>query len=139
MTQQNRTPRGEQQSGDGPKSLPDCFRLLAAVGGVAARRLPKNALDDGKIVRPREVENQLGDVLGGGVHVQQVKRFAERLERLTLEGTTVAARETVARRIGRVRDVRQGPDGYIYLAIEDRDGKPTPVVRLEPIDRTTVR
>jgi glucose/arabinose dehydrogenase len=63
----------------------------------------------------------------------------ERLERLTLEGTTVAARETVARRIGRVRDVRQGPDGYIYLAIEDRDGKPTPVVRLEPIDRTTVR
>jgi hypothetical protein len=28
--------------------------------------------------------------------------------------------------------VRQGPDGYIYLAIEDRRGAETPIVRLEP-------
>ena len=40
--------------------------------------------------------------------------------------------------MGRIRDIRQGPDGYIYLAIEDRDGKPTPVYRLEPVERTTV-
>jgi len=32
-----------------------------------------------------------------------------------------------------VRDVRQGPDGYIYLAIDDRVGAPSPIVRLEPI------
>ena len=64
---------------------------------------------------------------------------ALRLDSLTLEGSTVAGRETVAANIGRVRDVRQGPDGYIYLAIEDRDGKPTAIHRLEPVDRFGVR
>ena len=43
--------------------------------------------------------------------------------------------ETLAYGIGRVRDVRQGSDGYIYLAIEDRRGAPTVVVRLEPVPR----
>ncbi len=34
---------------------------------------------------------------------------------------------------GRIRDVRQGPDGYIYVAIDDRQGGTlTPIVRLEP-------
>lgn len=32
----------------------------------------------------------------------------------------------------RLRDVRQGPDGYIYLAVDDRAGGLTPIVRLEP-------
>jgi len=40
--------------------------------------------------------------------------------------------ETLAFGIGRVRDVRQGPDGYIYLAVERR-GAPSQVVRLEPV------
>lgn len=35
--------------------------------------------------------------------------------------------------LGRIRDVRQGPDGFIYLAIDDRAGGGlTSVVRLEP-------
>ena len=42
--------------------------------------------------------------------------------------------ETLLRGIGRVRDVRQGPDGYIYLAIDDRLGDPSAIVRLEPVD-----
>ncbi|MCY4616211.1 MAG: PQQ-dependent sugar dehydrogenase [Chloroflexi bacterium] len=42
--------------------------------------------------------------------------------------------ETLAYGIGRVRDVRQGPDGYIYLAVEQR-GQPSRVVRLEPVAR----
>jgi hypothetical protein len=29
--------------------------------------------------------------------------------------------------------VRQGPDGYIYLAIDDRRGGRTPILRLEPV------
>jgi glucose/arabinose dehydrogenase len=36
--------------------------------------------------------------------------------------------------MGRIRDVRQGPDGYIYLAIDHRQGEPTPIVRLEPVN-----
>ena len=35
----------------------------------------------------------------------------------------------------RIRDVRQGPDGFIYIAIDNREGKPTDVVRLEPVAR----
>ena len=41
--------------------------------------------------------------------------------------------ETLVWGLGRVRDVRQGPDGYIYVAIDDRQGGPTPVIRLEPV------
>jgi aldose sugar dehydrogenase len=56
----------------------------------------------------------------------------EQLARLTLEDERIVAEETLLRGIGRVRDVRQGPDGLIYLAIDHRGGNPTPVVRLVP-------
>jgi aldose sugar dehydrogenase len=59
----------------------------------------------------------------------------QQLARLTLDGGRVVAEETLLRGFGRVRDVRQGPDGYIYLAIDDRSGGLTPVVRLEPVER----
>ena len=36
--------------------------------------------------------------------------------------------------MGRIRDVRQGPDGYVYLAIDDRRGGATGIVRLEPAE-----
>ncbi len=58
----------------------------------------------------------------------------QQLARITLDGQQVVTEETLVHGTGRVRDVRQGPDGYIYLAIEDDDGAPTPVVRLEPVD-----
>ncbi len=61
----------------------------------------------------------------------------EQLARLTLDGRRVVNQETLAQRMGRVRDVRQSPDGYIYLVTDDRDGKPTPVLRMEPVERTT--
>lgn len=56
----------------------------------------------------------------------------EQLARLTMAGQRVEGEETLVRRMGRIRDVRQGPDGYIYLAIDDRGGGKTPIVRLEP-------
>jgi len=31
--------------------------------------------------------------------------------------------------LGRIRDVRSGPDGYLYLLTDETDGK---LVRLEP-------
>lgn len=42
------------------------------------------------------------------------------LERLELDGTRVTHREKLLDRIGRVRNVRQGPDGYIYAAVEGK-------------------
>ena len=63
----------------------------------------------------------------------------EQLGRVTIAGDKVLARETILPGLGRIRDVRQGLDGFIYLVTEDDDGKPTPVVRLEPVDRATSR
>lgn len=57
----------------------------------------------------------------------------ERLVRLTLEGQRVMGQETLVQRRGRIRDVRQGPDGFIYLAMDDRQGGPSPILRLEPV------
>jgi glucose/arabinose dehydrogenase len=54
------------------------------------------------------------------------------LARLTMDGNTVVAEETLVQGVGRIRDVRQGPDGLIYLAI-DADGGPMSIVRLEPV------
>jgi glucose/arabinose dehydrogenase len=63
----------------------------------------------------------------------------QQLARLTLDGQKVVNEETLVPQMGRIRDVRQGPDGFIYLVTEDRDGKPTPIYRMEPVERTTVR
>ena len=62
-----------------------------------------------------------------------------RLARLQLEGREVTHEETLLQGIGRIRDVRQGPDGFIYLAIDgearDIDGPATGIVRLVPAGR----
>ncbi len=52
------------------------------------------------------------------------------LVRLELRGDRVVKEQRYLRgRIGRIRDVRNGPDGYIYLLTDDSDGR---LVRLEP-------
>lgn len=66
-----------------------------------------------------------GSLLAGGLAGEQVVR-------LTLDGDVVTDVEYLARRIGRIRDVREGPDGFVYLAVESRSGEPTSIVRLEP-------
>ena len=52
------------------------------------------------------------------------------LVRLTLEGRKVVAEERVLQELGeRIRDVRQGPDGYLYIVTDSAGGK---VMRLLP-------
>jgi glucose/arabinose dehydrogenase len=68
-----------------------------------------------------------GNIFVGGLS-------GEQLVRLTMDGTTVMSEEILLKGIGRVRDVRQGLDGYIYLAIDSRAGGKTPIVRLEPVN-----
>jgi aldose sugar dehydrogenase len=67
-----------------------------------------------------------GSLLVGGLAGEQIAR-------LTLDGTRVVAEETLLSGYGRVRDIRQGPDGLIYVAIDHRGGDPTAIVRLEPV------
>jgi glucose/arabinose dehydrogenase len=61
----------------------------------------------------------------------------QRLVRLTMKGNRAVNEEALVPQMGRIRDVRQGPDGLIYLVTDDRDGKPTPIYRVEPVERTT--
>jgi glucose/arabinose dehydrogenase len=67
----------------------------------------------------------------------------QRLERLeTLDGK-VTHQEVIFDQLGRVRDITEGPDGYLYIAVQDPTGipgvplpAPTPgkVIRLVPVN-----
>ncbi len=65
-----------------------------------------------------------GSIFAGGLAGQQMAR-------LTLDGQRVVREETLLQGMGRIRDIRQNPDGYIYVAIDGRS-QPSSVVRLEP-------
>jgi glucose/arabinose dehydrogenase len=55
----------------------------------------------------------------------------EMLVRLELDGEKIVREERLIKdAIGRIRDVRTGPDGYIYLLTDERDGV---LARLEPV------
>ena len=69
-----------------------------------------------------------GNLFAGGLSGQQVAR-------LSMDGHQVLIEETLVHRMGRIRDVRQGLDGYIYIAIDgNKEGELTPIYRLEPVE-----
>ncbi len=64
-----------------------------------------------------------GNILVGGLSGAQ-------LSRLVVEGGQVVAEEKLLDGRGdRIRDVRQGPDGAVWLVVDDRDGQ---ILRLSP-------
>ena len=69
-----------------------------------------------------------GHLLAGGLAGQEVTL-------LELDGQRVVREESLVQGLGRIRDVRQGPDGFVYLAIDDRGAQPSAIVRLEPVVR----
>src|SRR5690606_37570879 len=54
-----------------------CRKSADPIGGETSRRLPKPGFDDRKALRGREVEDELGDVFGRGVEIDEVERFAQ--------------------------------------------------------------
>ena len=53
------------------------------------------------------------------------------LVRLTLDGEKVIKEERMLQgRVGRIRDVRMGPDGFVYLLTDEAQGR---LLRLEPV------
>ncbi len=70
-----------------------------------------------------------GSIFSGALAGEQVARL-----HMSDDYRQVVVEETLAYGMGRIRDVRQGLDGYVYLAISERNGDPSSVVRLEPID-----
>jgi aldose sugar dehydrogenase len=68
-------------------------------------------------------ETWQGNLIVGGLRGQ-------RLLRLVIEdGALAHAEELLIHRIGRIRDVRQAPDGNIYIATDEEDGG---IYRIEP-------
>jgi glucose/arabinose dehydrogenase len=70
-----------------------------------------------------------GNIFAGGLAANH-----RRLTRFMIDGRRVATREPLMLGEYRIRDVRQSPDGYIYLAIDHRGGDLTEVLRMEPAD-----
>ena len=64
-----------------------------------------------------------GNLLVGALKFQM-------LVRLTLDGERVVGEERLLEGIGRIRDVRVGPDGLIYLLTDEANGR---LLRLEPV------
>ena len=54
----------------------------------------------------------------------------EYLNLVRTEGDQVVAEEILMKGVGRVRNVKQGPDGFIYVAVEE----PGNIFRIIPID-----
>ena len=65
-----------------------------------------------------------GNTFVGGLSGQQIAR-------LTMDGQKVIGEETLYSGNGRIRDIHQGPDGYIYLGMDTSEDKPS-IIRLEP-------
>lgn len=57
----------------------------------------------------------------------------QKLLRLVIDGGRVAHTEELFKGHGRVRDIKTGPDGLLYLALE-LIGKPGRIVRMVPVD-----
>jgi aldose sugar dehydrogenase len=51
------------------------------------------------------------------------------LDRLQITGGKVTREEKLLSGVGRVRDVRQGPDGWLYVLTDESDGKLLRVAR----------
>ncbi len=68
-----------------------------------------------------------GSIFTGGMSAQH-----RVLSRVTVDGRDLVSEELLLKGELRIRDVREGPDGYIYLVTDHRGGDLTPIVRLEP-------
>jgi aldose sugar dehydrogenase len=73
--------------------------------------------------------NWKGNIFVGGLGGEQVSR-------VVVDGEHFVGEEVLLKNaLGRIRDVREGPDGYLYLAIDGGlAGAPSRVVRLVPED-----
>jgi glucose/arabinose dehydrogenase len=70
----------------------------------------------------------------GNAFVAGMSGNFQQLVRVSLNGRTVISREPLLVGEYRIRDVREGPDGLVYLAIDNIFGQPSPILRLEPTD-----
>jgi len=86
------------------------------------RWMPSNAACGLDVVSGNKFPNWNGDLVAGGLAGQVV-------DRIRVQNGQYVGREELIQGIGRVRDVRVGPDGYIYVALN----QPDKIIRLVPV------
>lgn len=72
-----------------------------------------------------------GDLLVGALSHKLVSR-------LDMQGDSILREEQILKAIGRVREIKTGPDGYIYLSVEEGNGLGM-ICRIIPLLRTDAR
>ncbi|HEX7236864.1 MAG TPA: PQQ-dependent sugar dehydrogenase [Gammaproteobacteria bacterium] len=72
--------------------------------------------------------NWKGNIFVGGMSANY-----RQLVRFSINGHVVTNREPLLVQQYRIRDVRQGPDGFVYIATDNQfPGQPSNIIRLEP-------
>lgn len=108
VVSQGRDYRTEEQFGEGRSGVgyePPVYEFLPtlAPSGLA-------------LVTQDRFPRWQGNLLAGGLR-------AERIRRVVLEdGVVVHDEELLLKLVGRIRDVREGPDGHIYVLTDEADG-----------------
>ena len=100
-------------------------RRMEGMTGPVFEFLPTLAPSGLAVVDGAAFPHWEGNLLAGGLRAQLILR-------LVLEDEEVIhAEELMLHRIGRIRDVRQGPEGHVYILNDEADGA---LYRLEPAD-----
>ena len=58
----------------------------------------------------------------------------QRFIRFEVDGRKIAHEEELFKNLGRIRDIKTGPDGLIYIALEQLHGQSGRLVRLVPAE-----
>lgn len=108
--------RTEEQFGDSTRSRPDMIEpVIDWTPGLAASGLA--------VLVDEHFPAWQGNLLAGGLRSEQIRRIVFE------DGEPVHEEELLRGEMGRVRDVRVGPDGNIYVAIDAPDGA---IYRISP-------
>jgi glucose/arabinose dehydrogenase len=86
------------------------------------RWLPSCATSGLKVAKGKAFPAWKGDLIAGGL-------AGKNIDRIRVKGEKVVERETLLWNIGRVRDLNFGPDGFLYVALNEPDR----IVRLVPV------
>jgi aldose sugar dehydrogenase len=85
--------------------------------------VPSIAPSGATFVNHKRYKGWQGDLLVGSLRFKY-------LHRLKIEGGKIVKEESLLKEIGRVRDVRMSPDGFLYIAVE----QPGKIYRIVPMD-----
>jgi len=84
----------------------------------------ENGLSSG--IEPGGIVFYSGDKLEIGSEMIMASMKPENLDELKINEKEVEYQKTILSGLGRIRDIAQGPDGYLYIITSNTDGKAFP-------------